>query len=341
LSEYLEKAIKILVVDDDELQTQSLKLLLEDILSINFEINTLNSGYDVVEEIEKEKYDIVFLDNKLPGKDGINILRDIKRRNIKTNVIFLTGYSDEELAVKAMKLGAKDYIAKGNLDIERLIEAVNEIVLYACSELEISREILSRLQKIFSDRDTLDPRQILEVNYNGNRLYDEGVFEALDLLHDNDLVEKTKAFSTVACPKCGLPPEELYLACPVCNSRELVKGEVIEHHKCHHIDFKSNFVDEKGNFVCPKCGEKLNQIGVDYVKVGTSYRCSNSHMSSSPEHRYICKKCEEEFSEDESKLITLYKYHITREGKTSLNICEIVKDDDVVDQYTEVANIYR
>ena len=64
-------------------------------------------------------------------------------------------------------------------------------------------------------------------------------------------------------------------------------------------------------------------------------------MSSSPEHRYICKKCEEEFSEDESKLITLYKYHITREGKTSLNICEIVKDDDVVDQYTEVANIYR
>jgi DNA-binding NarL/FixJ family response regulator len=329
LSENFKKLVKILIVDDDELHTQSLKLLLENILSINLQINTLNTGHEVIEEIKKEKYDIVFLDNKLPGKNGINILRDIKRSNIKTNVIFLTGFSDEELAVRAMKLGAKDYIAKGNLDVKRLIEAVNEIVIYSCSKLEIPREVLTKLQEMFRDRDELDPSQFLEVKYNEKGFYEQEVFRALNMLHERKLVEKTRCFSTVTCPHCGSLPEEFYLVCPVCSTKELVKGEVIEHHKCHHIDFKSNFVDEKGNFVCPKCGEKLNQIGVDYVKVGTSYKCSNSHMLSSPEHRYFCGKCEEEFSEDESKLITIYKYRVTSEGKTSLNICDMVKEEEI------------
>lgn len=340
MSGFLNDKIKILIVDDDELSTRSLKLLLENVLSEKYEIYTLNTGEVAVEEIERNLYDIVFLDNKLPGKSGLSILKEIGRKNIRTNVIFLTGYSDEETAVKAMKLGAKDYIAKGNLDVERLIEAINEITLESCSKLELSPEALSRVRGIFSLYEELTPRQTFEVRYGEQGSYDKELIEALELLCVKQYAEKTRIFSTVVCPHCGSLPDELYLVCPVCNSTELVKGEVIEHHKCHHIDFKTNFVGEDGSLVCPKCEEKLKQIGVDYVKVGISYKCNNSHIFPSPEHRYFCRQCKESFSEDESKLVNIYEYRILSKGKISLNICDVMETPEV-EKFDEYVNIYK
>ena len=139
-------------------------------------------------------------------------------------------------------------------------------------------------------------------------------------------MNKTKIFSTITCPKCNSLPKEQYIICPICGSYELSKGEVIEHIKCKNIDFKSNFLDAIGNFTCPKCGEQVKQIGVDYIKVGVNYSCNNGHIFPYPEHVYQCHDCNTEFTEDESKLLDVYKYRILEEGKTSLLICDTLEE---------------
>ena len=119
--------IKLLIVDDDELSNLTLTSLLESTLDTRYEIKSLYTGKNVIEEIEKNRYKIVILDEKLPDISGIEILEEMNRNNIKTNIIFLTGYGDEETMEKAMKLGAIDFISKGNYDLDNLINIINTV----------------------------------------------------------------------------------------------------------------------------------------------------------------------------------------------------------------------
>ncbi len=339
MNRFPDEKVRILIVDDEELSTETLKLLLENILTSDYKIDVLYSGDEVVQEIQNNGYHIVFLDNKLPGKDGLSILKEIKARNIDTNIIFLTGYSDEETAVKAMKLDAKDYIPKGNLDVQRLLEAINGIILESCFTLDIPPAVLSKLQKAFSTETALSTRQTLNQEFVGHFTNNEDITEALELLYNHRCLDRKWIYSTTLCPECGSPGDEFYLACQVCGSKKLVKGEVIEHHKCGHVDFKNSFLDEAGRFVCPKCGEKLNQIGVDYARVGTSYKCDDNHIMSVPEHVYRCSECGEEFTEDMGELIKVYRYEITEKGRLSIDICDVVKDQENLDNVEDYPTV--
>ncbi len=240
-----------------------------------------------------------------------------------------------------MKLGAIDYISKGDLDVSRLVEAVNEIILDSCNVLDINPELLSKIQSMFLLNEEIIPHQKLGITYEKGQEYDEEIISALELMNKNKYVNKSKIFSTVTCPHCNSIPEEFYLVCPICDSYDLDKGEVIEHNKCHHIDFKSNFVDYNGNFVCPKCGEALKQIGVDYMRVGVNYTCHNHHIFPYAEHKYTCKNCGKEFNEDEANLVELYKYRILDEGKTSLAICDSITDYDQIDRINETLELNK
>lgn len=340
MSSIFGDGIKILIVDDDELSNDSLRMLLMEILSNKAEISSLNTGNMVIQSIVKNRFDIVFLDNKLPDKSGLSILREIKEKNIDTNIIFITGFSDEQLAVKAMKLGARDYIAKGNMDVNRLLEAINDIVLDKCSVVEIDAETLSEIQSIFSYSDEIKPHNLIEVKYDSKIDFDKNILNSLDIMYNNKYIDKKKLFSIAVCPKCGSNPKESYLTCPVCDSTDIVKGEVIEHNKCHHIDFKSNFIDSDGNFECPKCGEVLKQIGVDYLRIGTNYKCSNSHIFPYPEHKYICVECDVEFKENEANLKGVYKYSMLENGKSRLFICDSILDQEQINA-ENVNSIYE
>lgn len=125
---------KILLVDDDILSVETLKMLLENILSKEFVIKSTYSGNNALDEIINESFDVIFLDNKLPDRDGLSILEEIKSRKISSKVIFLTGFNDEEIVEKALKLGALEVLPKGNTDINKLIDVVNT----AFTELKIN-----------------------------------------------------------------------------------------------------------------------------------------------------------------------------------------------------------
>ncbi|MCD6526053.1 MAG: sigma-54-dependent Fis family transcriptional regulator [Desulfuromonas sp.] len=105
---------RVLVVDDEHLIRWSLEQSLK---KQGYRVNTAGSGEDALEFVRRESPDMVFLDIQLPGIDGIETLEKIKEIDSDISVIMITALGVLETAVKAMQLGAYDYINKPfNLD---------------------------------------------------------------------------------------------------------------------------------------------------------------------------------------------------------------------------------
>lgn len=100
---------KILVVDDDTTFCIMLKNWLG---KRGFLVENAFSYKEAVKKLDKETFDLVLTDLRLPDKDGIDLLRLIKEKTPMTQVLLMTGYADIQTAVTAMKLGAFDYVAK-------------------------------------------------------------------------------------------------------------------------------------------------------------------------------------------------------------------------------------
>ena len=111
----------ILIVDDEPSIVQSLTGLLSD---EGFNTLSANNGYEALKVIETESPDLVLLDIWMPGIDGIDTLKEIKKDHPFLQVIIITGHGTIETAVKAIKLGAYDLIEKP-LSIDKVIVAIN------------------------------------------------------------------------------------------------------------------------------------------------------------------------------------------------------------------------
>jgi DNA-binding NtrC family response regulator len=83
------------------------------------------SGREALEKLEKNAVDVVILDVKMPGMDGIETLREVKKAHPLVEVIMLTGHATVETAVEGMRLGAFDYLMKP-CEIEELLTKVGE-----------------------------------------------------------------------------------------------------------------------------------------------------------------------------------------------------------------------
>ncbi len=110
-------AYTVLVVDDEEGIRESLGDILED---EGYEVITAETGYEGLKLIEEESPDLVFLDIWLPDRDGIEILEEIRTRNTSLPVVMISGYGTIELAVKATRMGAYDFLEKP-LSLERVL----------------------------------------------------------------------------------------------------------------------------------------------------------------------------------------------------------------------------
>ncbi|PIV21289.1 MAG: Fis family transcriptional regulator, partial [Deltaproteobacteria bacterium CG03_land_8_20_14_0_80_45_14] len=100
---------KILVVDDEMIVCESCKRILEE---EGYEIETALSGKEAFEKMKVSPFDIVITDLKMPGIDGMEVLRTFRKEYPDSIIIMITGFSTVETAVEAMKLGAFDYIPK-------------------------------------------------------------------------------------------------------------------------------------------------------------------------------------------------------------------------------------
>ncbi|MGB5157620.1 sigma-54-dependent transcriptional regulator [Desulfobacterium sp. N47] len=122
----------ILIVDDNPSIIQSLKGLLTD---EGFEVITASNGYEGLKLIDEESPDLVLLDIWMPGIDGIETLKQIKKDNPYIQVIIITGHGNIETAVNAIKLGAYDLIGKP-LSIDKIIVTINNALNFRRLEEE-------------------------------------------------------------------------------------------------------------------------------------------------------------------------------------------------------------
>ena len=122
----------ILIVDDEPSILQSLEGLLSD---EGFEVITATNGYEALKIIATESPDLVLLDIWMPGIDGIETLKEIKKDNAFIQVIIISGHGTIETAVKATKLGAFDVIEKP-LSIDKVIVAINNALNFRRLEEE-------------------------------------------------------------------------------------------------------------------------------------------------------------------------------------------------------------
>ena len=105
----MDNKTKILVVDDEEVVRLS---HIRTLASIHCNVEVVRDGKEALEVMEQRPADIVLLDLRMPGMDGMSVLRVIKQKWPETEVVIITGYPSIDTAKEAVRLGAYDYLAK-------------------------------------------------------------------------------------------------------------------------------------------------------------------------------------------------------------------------------------
>jgi len=118
--------IRVLIVDDHAILRSGLKTLLTD----RFPGAAFGEAADArqaMEQIQKKEWDVALLDITLPGKNGLDLLKDLKVARPKLPVLFLSAHPEDQFAVRALKAGAAGYMTKESAP-EELVKAVRKIL---------------------------------------------------------------------------------------------------------------------------------------------------------------------------------------------------------------------
>ena len=105
----MSEQTKILVVDDDEAVRLSYQRCLR---AARCDVEAVLNGEDALNALEHASFDVVLLDLRMPGMDGMSVLKAIKTASPRSEVVVITGYPTVESAKEAVRLGAYDYLAK-------------------------------------------------------------------------------------------------------------------------------------------------------------------------------------------------------------------------------------
>ncbi len=111
---------RVLLVDDETIFTKNMAKLLK---FRGYQVAAVNSGDAAIHELEQNRFDVIVLDLKMPGMDGITTLKEIMKLGLFTETLILTGHGSIDSALEAMKLGAYDYLTKP-CEIDELVAKI-------------------------------------------------------------------------------------------------------------------------------------------------------------------------------------------------------------------------
>ncbi|HOG07521.1 MAG: response regulator transcription factor [Syntrophales bacterium] len=117
--------IRILVVDDHTIVREGLKQILGEEKDMNV-VEEASNGQEALQKIGKSEYDCVLLDISMPGRSGLEVLKDIKALRPKLPVLILSMHSEELYAIRALRAGASGYLTKASAS-EELIGAIRKV----------------------------------------------------------------------------------------------------------------------------------------------------------------------------------------------------------------------
>lgn len=133
---------RILLVDDEFVFTTNMSKLLE---NRGYRVTAVNSGDNAIKCLEEKDFDVVVLDLKMPGMDGITTLKEIKKLGLFTETLILTGHGAIDTALEAVKLGAYDYLTKP-CEIDDLVAKIEGA--WERKDEEEKKDIQEKIQKV-------------------------------------------------------------------------------------------------------------------------------------------------------------------------------------------------
>jgi len=117
----LTESVRIIVIDDEPSILESFKMILK---IKDYDVSTFPDGPSALAQLEKGKFDMAFIDYKLPGMDGLEVLKKIKETDPEVEVVIVTAYATEASHANAITLGALEYLRKPFL-MEEIYELVD------------------------------------------------------------------------------------------------------------------------------------------------------------------------------------------------------------------------
>ena len=118
----MEQAIRVLIVDDED---DFRETLVKRLKARHFAAEGASGGDRALALLETQTFDVIVLDVKMPGLDGIETLRRVKQQHPETAVIMLTGHASVEFGLQGMQLGAFDYMMKP-APIDALVDTIGQ-----------------------------------------------------------------------------------------------------------------------------------------------------------------------------------------------------------------------
>jgi len=149
---------KILIIDDEPAIRKALKEILE---YESFEVKEAEDGPTAIKMVEKEMYDLIFCDIKMPRMDGLEVLSKMKEMGVETPIVIITGHGNVETAVEALKKGAYDFIQKP-LDLNRILVTVRNASNQSTLEKE-TKTLRKKVNKILGSNMVGESAAISEI----------------------------------------------------------------------------------------------------------------------------------------------------------------------------------
>ncbi|OGD56550.1 hypothetical protein A3K78_05120 [Candidatus Bathyarchaeota archaeon RBG_13_52_12] len=257
---------------------------------LDFELECQMNGRDGLRSCASGKCDLIFLDYRLPDMTGLQVLEEMRKENVKTPVIFVTGQGNEKTAVEALKRGALDYIVKSEITPGKILETVREHVFKIRMPEDFPIEFSAHLSNLFKDHREIVVKQSNDLQLSPQFKYPfDYALDNLKKLAEANVLSKRILQTVMACPACQSYQYETLMKCTKCGDIHLVRGE-------SEVEFERN------------------------KSLYHWFRCSNGHTSNYPSLTYKCSRCGNEFNLLNARIDYLYSYAPTKEGLDLLNL---------------------
>nr|WP_319487160.1 response regulator transcription factor [uncultured Caproiciproducens sp.] len=142
--------MRVLIVDDDRLVSNSLKTILEADAEIEV-VGTGSSGKEAIELYISLKPDVLLMDIRMDGMTGIEVAEILLKQDTAAKILFLTTFSDDDYIVRALQIGAKGYILKQNF--ESIVPSVKTVFI---GQRVFGDEIITKIPSMISDGNKAD-----------------------------------------------------------------------------------------------------------------------------------------------------------------------------------------
>ena len=148
--------IRILIADDHPLILKGLKLLIDEESDMKI-VDIATDGSEALKKLRANKYDIAVMDISMPKKTGVEILDELKYEKIKTPILILSVYPEEQYAMRLIKTGASGYLTKDTAP-EELVTAIRKIV---SGGKYISKNLTSKMIEEITEPTHKKPHELL------------------------------------------------------------------------------------------------------------------------------------------------------------------------------------